>query len=271
MANPSPALAALLSFIFPGLGQIYAGNTRRGIVWAIPMVLVIVAGILLVLGGTAAVTQLLTAENAFALIIFDLVFFVYHVAATIDAYEIARRQRSGGRPHLDGQRPDRPRCAHLTGDRHPRTARGGRARALLAVRRRPARPHGGHSTGQLRAPDGRARDARSNRHARRPGHDRPGPDGNSGGQRSHPMPSRPTRPHRRSTRTPRSSPRTAPPRPTFRAGRRARTAAWTSCSSAPTHAPTTASARPACARIRCSCSASTSPSARPRCSASRAT
>ena len=105
MANPSPALAALLSFIFPGLGQIYAGNTRRGLVWAIPMVLVIVAGILLVLGGPAAITQLLTAEKAFALIIFDLVFFIYHVAAMVDAYEIARRKRSGPTRSLTGSGP----------------------------------------------------------------------------------------------------------------------------------------------------------------------
>ena len=93
-ANPSPALAAFLSFIFPGAGQIYAGATRRGVVWAIPMVLVIAAGVLLILGGSAAITQLLTAEKALALIIFDFVFFLYHVVAMVDAYDVARRART---------------------------------------------------------------------------------------------------------------------------------------------------------------------------------
>ena len=38
----SPVLAAFLSFVFPGLGQFYAGQTRRGVIWAIPMVIVII-------------------------------------------------------------------------------------------------------------------------------------------------------------------------------------------------------------------------------------
>ena len=43
MANPSPALAAFLSFVFPGLGQIYAGQLRKGLLWAVPMLLTVVA------------------------------------------------------------------------------------------------------------------------------------------------------------------------------------------------------------------------------------
>jgi TM2 domain-containing membrane protein YozV len=44
MRNPSPTLAAFLSFIWPGLGQVYAGDTRRGIIWTIPMFLIVIAG-----------------------------------------------------------------------------------------------------------------------------------------------------------------------------------------------------------------------------------
>src|SRR3954447_10990735 len=93
MSNPSPTLAAFLSFVFPGLGQAYAGDTRKGIVWAIPMLLAIVLGLLLLMGGSAALTTFLTADKALALIIFDLAFFFYHVAAMVDAYDVARRGR----------------------------------------------------------------------------------------------------------------------------------------------------------------------------------
>ncbi len=92
-SNPSPALAALLSFIFPGLGQIYAGDLRRGLIWTIPMLLFIVAVLFLILGGSAAITSLLTVPKTLALIIADIAFFLYHVAAMIDAYDIARTDR----------------------------------------------------------------------------------------------------------------------------------------------------------------------------------
>ena len=91
MRNPSPALAAFLSFIFPGLGQIYAGKTRRGLIWAIPMIVVIVGALVFLLGGSKAISTLLTADRALALVVFDFALFVYHVAAMVDAYEVARR------------------------------------------------------------------------------------------------------------------------------------------------------------------------------------
>jgi LCP family protein required for cell wall assembly len=90
-STPSPALAAFLSFLFPGLGQIYAGRTRRGIVWAIPMLVVVVAAALVLLGGSRSLTTFLTAERALELLVLDLALFVYHVAAMVDAYLVARR------------------------------------------------------------------------------------------------------------------------------------------------------------------------------------
>jgi hypothetical protein len=92
-SNPSPVVAAFLSFIFPGLGQAYAGESRRALIWAIPMLLVIVAGLLVLLGGQAAIASFLNADKALAVIVFDVAFFLYHVAATIDAYDVARRTR----------------------------------------------------------------------------------------------------------------------------------------------------------------------------------
>ena len=91
MSNRSPVIAAFLSLLFPGLGQVYAGETRRGVLWAIPMFVAIFAVGLLLLGGSKAIDSLLTAQAALALVILDLAFFVYHVAAMVDAYVVVRR------------------------------------------------------------------------------------------------------------------------------------------------------------------------------------
>lgn len=91
MKSRSPVLAAFLSFLFPGLGQIYAGQTRRGVIWAIPMVVVIVGAVFLLLGGSKSFTSFLSADGTLALVIFDLVVFLYHVAAMVDAYLVAQK------------------------------------------------------------------------------------------------------------------------------------------------------------------------------------
>src|SRR5688572_11326828 len=95
-ANPSPAVAALLSFLFPGAGQIYAGETRKGLLWAIPMFLFVVGVIWLLLGGTIAILSLVnSSEKRLALLTLNVAFFLYHVAAMLDAYGVAQRVRSG--------------------------------------------------------------------------------------------------------------------------------------------------------------------------------
>jgi anionic cell wall polymer biosynthesis LytR-Cps2A-Psr (LCP) family protein/TM2 domain-containing membrane protein YozV len=101
-SNPSPAVAALLSFIFPGAGQIYAGETRKGLIWAIPMVIFIVAVIWLVLGGMNAAFSLIQAQQRIALLVLNIAFFFYHVAAMVDAYDIAQRERSRGYGYRSG-------------------------------------------------------------------------------------------------------------------------------------------------------------------------
>ena len=93
MSNPSPTLAALLSFIFPGLGQAYAGQPRKGLIWAIPMLLFIVGVLWLVLGGQL-VSVVSIGRNQAALLIFNVAFFLYHVAAMVDAFDTAKRDRA---------------------------------------------------------------------------------------------------------------------------------------------------------------------------------
>lgn len=95
--NPSPALAALLSFIFPGAGQIYAGNIRRGLIWAVPMLIFIFALIWLLLGGSKAMIGIVSnPQTRVALLVFNVAFFLYHVAAMVDAYAVAKTERQRG-------------------------------------------------------------------------------------------------------------------------------------------------------------------------------
>src|SRR3954452_3120890 len=95
MTHRSPALAAFLSFLFPGLGQIYAGRTRRGVIWAIPMLIVVVAAVLVLLGGSRSLTTFLSADKALALLVLDVVLLIYHVAAMVDAYLVCGRAPTG--------------------------------------------------------------------------------------------------------------------------------------------------------------------------------
>src|SRR5512141_3148252 len=95
--NPSPALAALLSFLFPGLGQFYAGDLRKAVLWALPMLLFILGIIWLLLGGTIGMIALITnAQTRVALLVLNVALFLYHVAAMVDAYSMAKAGRGYG-------------------------------------------------------------------------------------------------------------------------------------------------------------------------------
>ena len=105
MSNPSPALAAFLSFIFPGAGQLYVGEPRRAIIWALPMLAFIVAVLWLIFGGQGALTGLLTAPKLLGLLVLNFAFFLYHVAAMLDAYQLAGRERFAGYRRATGFAP----------------------------------------------------------------------------------------------------------------------------------------------------------------------
>lgn len=92
----SPTLAALLSLIFPGLGQIYAGAVRRGVLWAVPTLALILLALVVLAGGQNSLINLAsTDEKVLALVALNIAFFFYHVAAMVDAYGIAQRSRRG--------------------------------------------------------------------------------------------------------------------------------------------------------------------------------
>ena len=66
----NPIIAAILSFIIPGLGQIIAGETKKGIIF------VVVAIILVVLSALS--------------IFISIIYFIYAIYAAYDAYQLAK-------------------------------------------------------------------------------------------------------------------------------------------------------------------------------------
>ncbi|MGZ9276711.1 MAG: LCP family protein [Candidatus Limnocylindrales bacterium] len=90
----SPALAAFLSFMVPGLGQFSLGSARRGVLIAIPAVGVFLTAVGLgMAGGGALLEILLRPEILVGALVLNVVLTGYHVTAVIDAYRLATRGR----------------------------------------------------------------------------------------------------------------------------------------------------------------------------------
>jgi LCP family protein required for cell wall assembly len=89
----SPALASLLSFLLPGLGQLYVRRPKRALLFLVPAVavwLVVLAGWA---AGWRAVFALLVQPSVLnALLIINVLLLLIHGAAVIDAYSLARRR-----------------------------------------------------------------------------------------------------------------------------------------------------------------------------------
>lgn len=82
----SPGIAALLSFILPGLGHVYAGRSLRGGIWYL-------ASLALVVVGGALVAPLGSLW-----LIFPATGAVPHLAAPVDAYLVARAAKPTEHP-----------------------------------------------------------------------------------------------------------------------------------------------------------------------------
>ena len=92
--RPSPALAALLSFLLPGLGQAYAGERRRALLWALPTLALaaVVLGLFLLHRDLGYVAGLfLEPGSLLAVLVVDLVFLGYRIAAIVDGWHVAVR------------------------------------------------------------------------------------------------------------------------------------------------------------------------------------
>jgi hypothetical protein len=90
----TPFVAALLSFLFPGLGQASAGNRARAAIVAIPTLAVLgVFGLILVLDRNSLFGPTPNQGLLASLLILDLMLAVYHLWAVLDAYVLARKAR----------------------------------------------------------------------------------------------------------------------------------------------------------------------------------
>jgi LCP family protein required for cell wall assembly len=92
----SPGLAAILSLLFPGAGQLLAGATRRGLLIALPTVLLMIfVGAALSGGLKSLLADLVQPGVIFGIIVVNGIFAIYHLFAIGDAWRVARRVRPG--------------------------------------------------------------------------------------------------------------------------------------------------------------------------------
>ena len=90
--SASASQAAFLSFLLPGLGQVALGARRRGLVLALPALAVIVLLVVVALGGTRAIIALVAQPQVLlTIVIVNIVFGIYHLAAIGDAFRLGRR------------------------------------------------------------------------------------------------------------------------------------------------------------------------------------
>jgi LCP family protein required for cell wall assembly len=100
----SALLAAVLSGLVPGLGQLWAGSARRALIVALPLGLAIggVAAVVATSDRTALLGALLSPDALTVFFVANAMLLVYRVLATVDAFRLARRRWGGPGPVLRG-------------------------------------------------------------------------------------------------------------------------------------------------------------------------
>ncbi|HVM30387.1 MAG TPA: LCP family protein [Candidatus Limnocylindrales bacterium] len=93
----SPGLAALLSFLLPGLGQLYAGRPRRALLFLVPALLTWGVILAALAGGWWALFGLLVRPAVLnVLLLVNVVLLLLHGLAVVDAYALTRRRAGHG-------------------------------------------------------------------------------------------------------------------------------------------------------------------------------
>jgi polyisoprenyl-teichoic acid--peptidoglycan teichoic acid transferase len=98
-----PLVAALLSCLVPGVGQLYLGHRRRGTAMLVVTVLCMAVAVGLWSEPTAVSRMLLQPRALLALLVADAGLLVFRVVAVVDAYLLARRD-GGPQPASAGWR-----------------------------------------------------------------------------------------------------------------------------------------------------------------------
>lgn len=88
----SPAAAAFLSFLLPGLGQVAAGRRRRGLIIAVPALVSGAFVALVVIFAPRQIENALVLESSInALLIINVVILLFRLWAIVDAYLVVRQ------------------------------------------------------------------------------------------------------------------------------------------------------------------------------------
>ena len=92
MNHRSAATAAVLSFLFPGLGHAYLGRRRAALVFALPAILVaLAAGLDLLRGIDGVIAYVITPSGAMTVLVLVLLTGAWRLISMIDAVAVARR------------------------------------------------------------------------------------------------------------------------------------------------------------------------------------
>jgi len=103
ITHPSPAVAAALSFLWPGLGQWYAGRPREAAIFAVPVAAIFVAILVWLAGGVErAVLDLLIPGVAIALIVLVVADGVWRLSSMLHAAQLPAGRTAVRRPPTNG-------------------------------------------------------------------------------------------------------------------------------------------------------------------------
>jgi LCP family protein required for cell wall assembly len=90
----SPHIAAVLSFLWPGLGQAASGNPRRGALLALPALLLVLVVVLATAASPFDLLELALDPNVvLALLLVNVLFLLYRLVVIVDAYQLSARAR----------------------------------------------------------------------------------------------------------------------------------------------------------------------------------
>jgi LCP family protein required for cell wall assembly len=94
----TPPVAAALSFLLPGLGTAAAGNRRRGLIVALPALVLFAVALFFALFNRRAIIDSLFSPGAlFAFVVIDVALLLYRLWAIADAWVVAGRRPSAPR------------------------------------------------------------------------------------------------------------------------------------------------------------------------------
>lgn len=100
-----PGIAALLSALLPGLGQVRLGARRRGLLIALPFVGILVVGaVAALLDPRSALATILSPGVLGGILVLVIVMGVYHLGAILDAFRLGWRQTPVTRPQSTARR-----------------------------------------------------------------------------------------------------------------------------------------------------------------------